>query len=291
MRVEGVFPAITTPFSASGGVDVSGLKKHLEWLADAGIHGFVPVGTTGEASVLEREERNQVISTALEVAKARGLKTIVGCGGNNTVAVSQLITEAAEMGGDAALVVTPYYNKPTQRGLLAHYKYLADRAEIPIVLYNVPGRTSVSLAVETTLELFQHPKVVGIKEASGQYANWLALSRGEKPLLAGDDDAFAAILSLGGTGIISASANVAPHQFVQIYEHAQSGSWAEAFAVQKRLLPLIQALFRETSPSPAKWALNALGFFEPTVRLPLVEITPATAEALSKAMRDLELLS
>ena len=173
MKLEGVFVAHTTPFTPDGKVDVAALKRHLEWCAAAGVHGFVPAGTTGEGSVLDHEERKLVIGTALEVARAHGLKVIAGCGGNHTEKVLGLLQEAKAMGCDAALVVTPYYNKPTQPGLFAHYTYLADRCDLPIVLYNVPGRTSVSLAVETTVELLKHPNIVGIKEASGQYSHWL----------------------------------------------------------------------------------------------------------------------
>ncbi len=295
MKLQGVFVAITTPFTRKGIVDEPALKKHLEWLAAAGVHGFVPAGTTGEGSVLSREERKIVIQAALSVARAKGLKVIAGCGGNHTEKVLELLVEAKSLGCDAALVVTPYYNKPTPRGLLAHYEHLATHVDIPIILYNVPSRTGVSLSVETTLKLFESPTIIGIKEASGQYGTWLQLSNEmnlmEKSLLAGDDDAFAVILALGGSGIISASANIAPHQFVQIYDFAKNGQWTEAFDLQKRLLPLVRSLFLETSPSPTKWALNKMGFAETCVRLPLVEITEATAGSVTKALKNLEILS
>jgi len=293
MRPEGVYVAHTTPFDGNGKVDVAALKKHLEWLADAGVDGFVPAGTTGEGSVLTADEWKTVVTTTLEIARKRKLKVIAGCGGNHTEKVRGLLLEAQNLGCDAALVVTPYYNKPTPRGLLAHYRFLAENTQIPIVLYNVPGRTSVNLPVETALELFEHSRIVGIKEASGQYGQWLALSSKmdlkTKAFLAGDDDAFAATLALGGCGIISASANVAPQLFVQLYAQAKAGKDDEAIALQKKLMPLVRALFLETSPSPVKWALNRMGFGRADVRLPLVEITDATAKQLEQAMKDLEI--
>jgi len=293
MKLDGVYVAHTTPFDHEGKVDVKALKRHLEWLALAGVDGFVPAGTTGEGSVLDHEERKLVIGTALEVAKKNNLKVIAGCGGNHTEKVLGLLKEAQAMGCDAALVVTPYYNKPTQLGLFAHYQYLADRCELPIVLYNVPGRTAVSLSIETTLELLKHPRIVGIKEASGQYGHWLTLASEmnltEKALLAGDDDTFAPILALGGSGIISASANVVPQLFVQLYKHAQQGEWVQAFTLQKKLVPLVKMLFAETSPAPVKWVLNQLGFGEATPRLPLVELTEPTARKLEQVLHSLEL--
>jgi 4-hydroxy-tetrahydrodipicolinate synthase len=273
----------------------------LEFLASHGVDGFVPCGTTGESTALSPEERRAVIALTREVAKSRGLKTIAGCGGNATASVLALIQEAEELGCDAALVVTPYYNKPTQAGLLAHYRYLADHSRLPILLYNVPSRTGVSLAVETTAKLLEHPGIVGIKEASGQYGQWLAIAHQldtRKSLLAGDDDAFACVLALGGSGTISAAANLVPGLFVAMYRHAAKGELGAAFQIQKKLFPLIKALFAETNPAPLKFALHHLtqaparsgssGVLENVLRLPLTPIGQATELLLLEAMRGLE---
>jgi len=220
---------------------------------------------------------------------------VAGCGGNDTSKVLELVHEAKELGSDAALVVTPYYNKPTQAGLLAHYRFLADRGGLPIVLYNVPGRTGVNLAVETAAQLLEHENIIGIKEASGQWGQWLGLSSAVnvavKSLLAGDDDALAPIQSLGGAGIISASANAVPELFVAAYEAGRQGKWDEAFRLQKRLCPFVRALFLETNPAPLKYALEVLGHGEGHLRLPLVPVQPATETAVRAALNGLELLT
>jgi 4-hydroxy-tetrahydrodipicolinate synthase len=295
LKWKGVYPAVVTFFDERGELALDSLEAHLENLALAGVHGFVPCGTTGESATLTATERAKVIAISVKVAKKHGLKVIAGCGSNNTAAVKPLLDEAAELGADAALVVTPYYNKPTQAGLIAHYRALADHSRIPIILYNVPGRTSVSIAPETVAQLFQHPNICGIKEASGQYGNWLALASQlnlkEKCLLAGDDDAFAPIQALGGVGIISASANVAPREFVKLYTLMESGKWPEAFQLQAKLLPLVKSLFQETSPAPAKEALSMMSAFPKSLRLPLVPVGSATAEAVRKALKELGLLS
>lgn len=295
MKFEGVYVATTTPFTAEGALDKDALKKHLAYLADAGVHGFVPCGTTGEASVLDATERSEVLCLTLEVAKQRGLKVIAGCGGNSTAAVLELVKQAKAMGCHGALVVTPYYNKPTQPGLKAHFEHIANESAFPIVLYNVPGRTSVNLAPETAAALFENENIVAIKEASGQHGQWMALAyamdTSRKGLMAGDDDAFATILALGGCGMISASANVAPQAFVSLYNFAKQGKWSEAFALQKKLLPLVKALFVETSPSPAKAALAMLGRGGSGVRLPLVPASDTAIAQVKAALRGLELLS
>jgi len=285
---SGVFVANATPFDAKGKLDLVAYDNHLQFLVDKGVHGFVPCGTTGEGALITHEERNEIISRTVKVAKAKGLKTIPGCGTNNTAATLELIRTAREMGCDAALVVTPYYVKPTPGGITAHYLHLAERGDLPILLYNVPSRTGLHLSVDIVMKLLEHPRIVGIKEASGQHGYWLALSRAmnlkEKALLAGDDDALATICALGGSGIISASANVAPAQFVEIYNYAREGNVTEAFAAQKRLSPLVQSLFLETNPAPVKYALKKMGLFENNLRLPLVPVTRATEDAVTAAL-------
>lgn len=291
--MEGVFVANVTPFDAHNRVDVVRLENHLNWLADAGVDGFVPCGTTGEGATLESDERREVIKAAKRVADARKLKVIAGAGSNSTPKVIKMIEEAAQLGCDGALVVTPYYNKPTQAGLVAHYTAVAHASSLPVILYNVPGRTSVSLSPETVKKLFELDRIVAIKEASGNHAQWLALAAqndlGKKALLAGDDDALATIMAMGGKGIISATGNVAPRALVEIYRAAKKGQWEDAFRIQKRILPLVQAMFLETNPAPAKCALAQMGRMEENLRLPLVPVGSATQEIIQRALRTLEI--
>jgi len=291
---EGVYVATVTPFTKNFEVDFEAYEGHNEFLLQSGVHGLVPCGTTGEGPTLNREERNKIIASAVKAAKTHSKKVIAGCGSNNTSIALQMIEEAAKSGAHAALVVTPYYNKPTQSGLIAHYKFLAEKSPLPIILYNVPGRTNVNISPETAYEIFQHPKIVGIKEASGNHAQWVALANkinlSEKSLLAGDDDAFATVFALGGVGIISATANVVPKKFVKLYELLKAGRAAEAFLLQTKLVPLIQTMFMETNPTPAKYALYAMKCMQNVVRLPLVPVSRDTEEKITAALKELEVL-
>ena len=262
--IRGVYVANFTPFRAGEGLDLPAYQRHLTWLNDAGVQGFVPCGTTGESAALTSEERNLLIETTVAFAKGKGLKVIAGCGSNNTQTALGYLEKAGAMGSDAALVVTPYYNRPTAAGVVAHY----------------------------IGEILALPNVVAVKEASGSFAQWLSLSTQEvfkhKALLAGDDDALAAILALGGTGIISASANVAPKAFVAIQKSFDEKNWALGFEIQKKVLPLVKALFRETSPAPAKKALEWMGFGDGSLRLPLVPITAESESVLRAALKAVE---
>lgn len=282
MILEGVLVATTTPFRA-GKLDRQALERHLVFLADAGVQGFVPCGTTGESPTLSREERRAIIGATLEVARARGLSVIAGCGGNSTPSVLELVKEAEELGVDGTLVVTPYYNKPTPAGLVAHYETLADQARSPLILYHVPGRTGVSIPLETVAHLFRHPRIGGIKEASGQHSYWLGLAalakESGKTIFAGDDDAYATIQALGGRGIISASANAVPATFARMHRLMTEGNWEAAFTLQVRLAPLVRAFFSETSPGPLKFFLKKYRGETGELRLPLVPVGEAT-EAL-----------
>jgi 4-hydroxy-tetrahydrodipicolinate synthase len=197
---------------------------------------------------------------------------------------------ARELGADAALVVTPYYNKPTARGILAHYRHIAEQSPLPIVLYHVPGRTNVTMSAETITELLKHPNIVGIKEASANQTLWLSLSRtcdlSQKSLLAGDDDAFVTVKSMGGSGIISATANVIPDLFVKMHELTENGQWAAAWDLQRKALPIIQAMFVETNPTPVKYALKLLRGYENTVRLPLVTVTEESERKIASSLKE-----
>lgn len=295
MLFEGVFVANVTPFqSKTDELDLLAYRRHLKWLSDQGVHGFVPCGTTGEGPCLSEIERKQLIEISCEEAKTKKLKVIAGCGSNSTASALKMIQEAKAIGADAALVVTPYYNKPTQEGLIAHYQFLADRSSLPIILYHVPGRTNVTFQITTLQTLFKHPNIVGIKEASGQHQFWMNMVKNldwnSKSILAGDDDAFALLLQLGGKGIISATANVVPNSFVELFNYAKERKWQEAFSVQKRLMSLIHAMFLETNPSPAKQALSLLNRMENWVRLPLVPVNQETKVIIQKNMTELGLV-
>jgi len=294
MRWEGVFVATITPFDAGGNLCLKTLEAHLDFLASAGVHGFVPCATTGESPTISPGERKEILRITVEKAKRHRITVMAGCGTNNTQTVLELLAEAKDLGCDAALVVTPYYNKPTVPGLIAHYEYLAERSKLPLCLYNIPSRTNVSLPADAVVSLFKNEMISGIKESSGSYAQWLSLASqtdlSKKSLLSGDDDAFAPILALGGTGIISAAANLIPDLFVSLYNLTRDKKWEEAFQLQKKLFPLIRALFLETNPAPVKFALHLLKKMEATVRLPLVSVTKDTQLAIYSEMNCLGLL-
>jgi 4-hydroxy-tetrahydrodipicolinate synthase len=291
-RLEGVFVAVATPFREDGSLDRPTLDRLLDALIAQGVHGLVPCGTTGESPTLSALEKRAVIGAAVRAAAGRPV--IAGVGGNHTRAVIEATAEAADLGATAALAVTPYYNKPTPEGLLRHFTAVADEGKLPLVLYNVPGRTGVNLAPELAAKLLAHPRIVGIKEASGQYGQWLAIAHGadlaDRALLAGDDDAFAPILALGGSGIISASANVAPGHFVALFEAFRKGDFNAMFAIQKKLYPLVKAMFAESNPGPVKYALSRLGFGEDVLRPPLVPVRPETRALVDGALKGLELV-
>lgn len=293
MSFPGVHVAVITPFRLDDTLDIDAYERHLTWLSQNGVHGIVACGTTGEGSTLTNEERRMVLEKTRELCTRLELRFIVGAGTNSTATTIERVQEAKRFGAEAALVVTPYYNKPTQAGLSAHFKEVAEKGGLPILLYNVPGRTGVSLTPATTAELLRHPGIVGLKDASGQHTQWLNLAAAtdfsKVSILSGDDDAFAFILALGGKGIISASANVAPLQFVKIYELATAGRWTEAFALQTKLQPLVRALFSETNPAPAKAALHRLGRCADRLRLPLVSVAESTRKEIEGALKGLEL--
>lgn len=294
MKYQGVWVALATPFTESGALDDAAFEKLLEHVADAGVQGLVPCGTTGESPTLTADERRRIVETTVRFAKQRGLGVLAGCGGNDTAVTIANVKEAAKLGAQGALVVTPYYNKPTAEGLFRHYSKVADGGGLPVVLYNVPGRTGVNLAPETVARLFENDSIVGIKEASGQYGQWLAIAQAtdlsRKSLLAGDDDSFAPVLALGGSGIISASANVAPAAFVALYKAHAAGHSAAVWSWQKKLYPLVKALFSESNPGPVKHALSRLGIARDVLRLPLVSVGEGSRKLIDSALRGLELV-
>ncbi len=288
----GVWVASVTFFNDDDSLDLVSQRKHFDWLLDNGVEGLVPVGTTGEGSTLNSQERASIIQLACEVAATKNKKVMAGCGGNHTSAVGNAIREAHNCGAHSALVVTPYYNRPTQEGLIAHYLKLADQSPIPLILYNVPSRTGVNLLPETVHKLWKHPQIIGLKEATGSHSQWLSLTAEgipkDKVLLAGDDDAFATLYAFGARGVISASANLVPRQFVQLHHLLEEKNWEKAFSLQQKLFPLIRALFTETNPSPLKYSLSWLNRGKNRLRLPLVPIKTDTEGLLQEQIKALE---
>ncbi len=291
MKLAGVLVATVTPFLPDGTLDREGLAAHLKFLIDNGVHGLVPCGTTGESPTLTREDRREVIDLCLKAAAPLGLPVIAGCGSNSTSVAVELVREAEEMGCHGTLIVTPYYNRPTQEGLVAHYTHLADRARKPIVLYHIPIRTNVTMTLETIQTLFKHPQITGIKEASDAPAFWQSLGslakETGKALLCGGDDAYATMQAYGACGTISACANILPAQFVALHNAMTRGDWSEAFRLQTQMGGVIQSCFSETNPGPIKYVLSRLSHQHNALRLPLV---PVRSQTEARLRRDWDVL-
>ena len=282
---HGSIVALVTPFR-NGAVDERAFQDIVEWHLREGTHGFVPVGTTGESPTLSHDEHRRVVELCVE-AVARRRPVIAGTGSNSTDEAISLTRHAKAAGADAALVVTPYYNKPTQEGLYAHYKAINDAVDLPIIIYNIPGRSVVDMGIETMARLAKLPNIVGVKDATADIVRPLltrAACGAEFCQLSGEDANAVAFLAHGGQGCISVTANVAPRLCAEMQEAWRAGRPAEALAIHHRLLPLHQALFCETSPAPAKYALSRLGRCAAEVRLPLVEIAERSRERVDAAL-------
>jgi len=280
---EGVGVAVVTPYR-KGAVDADALGRLCEHLVSKGVQAFYPCGCTGEATSLTREDRALVIRTVVESVKGKAA-VIAGTGTANTDETIEVSREAASLGVDAVMVITPYSVKPTPEGQLAHYRAVADAVDRPIVLYNVPSRTGVLLSPETVARLAEHPRVAAIKEASGSVDHASAIrARCDIILLAGDDSLFLPLLAIGARGVVSVAAHVAPAEMVAILTHVRAGRLPEAEAIHRRLHPTFRALFLETSPGPLKHALSVLGLTTGEIRLPLVPVRPETARAVEEAL-------
>jgi 4-hydroxy-tetrahydrodipicolinate synthase len=273
----GVLTALVTPMRG-GEIDLRALAELTEWQVACGVDGLVPAATTGESATLTPEERLSVIRTVAKTAAGR-VPVVAGAGSSSTRVAIDLARSALEIGVDGLLVVCPYYNKPTQAGLKAHFRAILEAVDAPLVLYNIPGRTGVDMQVGTFVELAAHPRVVGIKEATGQVtraAELVQALEGKAAVLAGDDALFLPVLAVGGLGIVSATASVAPREMVSVMRAFERGDLAAARASYLELLDLFSALFAETNPGPAKAALHLMGRIAPEVRLPLCWPAEAT---------------
>lgn len=293
-RFAGVGTALATPFCASGArVDYAALKKTIERQVEGGASFLVLLGTTGEAPTVSRAERREMISCAVNTAADR-IAVVVGAGGNDTAAAAEMCAEARDFGADGVLVVTPYYNKPTQEGLFRHFERVAS-VGLPVIAYNVPGRTGVNMLPATVARIAEIPGMAGVKEASGNLAQIdeivsLTRSHGNFCVLSGNDDQTFHVINAGGHGVVSVSSNVAPAETVSMVDLALAGRVAEARELHIRLAPLVRALFTETNPIPVKYALSQLGLCENCVRLPLVEASSST-RAIDEALEALGMVS
>ena len=291
-RIRGSITALITPFKG-GAVDEGAFRRLVEWQIAEGTRGLVPVGTTGESPTLSHREHMRVVELCVESAKGR-VPIIAGAGSNSTQEAIELTRHAKEVGADAVLSVAPYYNKPTQEGLYRHFAAIADAVDIPIVLYNIPGRSIVEIAVETMVRLAKHPNVVGVKDATSNLAR-ASRDRGAMPkgfiMLSGDDATTLGYMAHGGRGCISVTSNVAPRACADFQNACHAGDYAKALSIQDRLMALHDALFCEASPAPTKYAASLLGLCEPDVRLPIVPLSDKGRETVRAAMRAAGLVS
>jgi 4-hydroxy-tetrahydrodipicolinate synthase len=289
---RGTYTAIVTPFR-DGAIDEAAFSALIEWQIESGITGIVPVGTTGESPTLDHAEHTRVIELAVKAARGR-CKVIGGTGSNSTDEAIALTEEAEKVGADAVLLVTPYYNKPTQEGLFRHYKAIAGRTSLPVILYSIPGRCGIEIAVDTAVRLAREcPNVVCIKEAGGSVERVSQLRAALPPeftILSGDDSLTLPFLSVGAEGVISVASNIIPREMVRMVQAFLEGRVAEARELHTRFYPLFRDLFIETNPIPIKTALSLAGRIAGEFRLPLCEMTPANAAKLLSTLRNLNLV-
>jgi 4-hydroxy-tetrahydrodipicolinate synthase len=290
---KGSIVAIVTPFK-DGKVDESKLKELVEFQIKNGTNGIVPCGTTGESPTLDNDEHHKVIEICIQ-ASAKRVPIIAGTGSNSTAEAVSLTKHAAQAGADATLVVTPYYNKPTQRGLYLHFKAVADSVKIPIILYNIEGRTGRNIETPTVAKLHKDCKnIVGVKEASGSLTQAKAVKEAcgkDFILLSGDDALTLPMMELGGVGVISVVANIVPQDVATMVKAFETGNKAKANQINDKLKPLIAAMFIETNPIPVKTAMEILGICPGTLRLPLCEMAPENKEKLKTALENYGLLA
>lgn len=285
---EGVLPAIITPFKRNSamGLDIQGLERNIEFLLSCGIHGIVPCGSTGESATLTFEEHEKVVQVTVDKVKGR-IPVIAGTGSNNTAEAVRLTKAAKDIGADGVLVISPYYNKPNRSGLIKHFTKLAD-LDIPVIMYNVPGRTGQNLEPDLVAELAQHPNIVAIKEASGNISQISRIIEetqdDEFTVISGDDNITLPIMALGGAGVISVAANVDPLRMVAMYEAMKQGDYQKALVLHFAMSPLFRSMFIDTNPIPVKKAVEIQGMAGGPVRLPLDELDAKKTEQLKKIL-------
>ena len=288
---KGSIPAVITPFIEDK-VDYDSLVKVLNFLIDNGSHGLVPCGTTGESPTLSHEEHKKIIEETIRIADKR-VPVIAGTGSNNTLEAVEFTAHAEKSGADAALIVTPYYNKPTQSGMYEHFKIIADKTNIPIIIYNIPGRSIVDMTIETMIELAKIEKIIGVKDATNDLFRPLLTRKkmqNDFCYLSGEDGTALAYLAQGGHGCISVTANVAPKLCSELHSAWQDGNISKAQEINLKLSSLHNALFVESSPGPVKYAASLLGLCNKKTRLPLSEIKDDTKKLVKNCLEELQLL-
>lgn len=290
---QGSIVALITPMRSDGAVDEDAYARLIAWQIAQGSDGLVPVGTTGESATLSHDEHRRCIALTIEVA-AKRVPVIAGTGSNSTAEAIALTRFAKDAGADAALVVTPYYNKPTQEGLYRHYSAIAAAVALPIIIYNIPPRSVIDMSVATMARLAAHPNIIGVKDATANLARPVQTRRAcgaSFCQLSGEDATAVSFLAAGGVGCISVTANLAPALCAAVQAAWRAGDVAGAIALQDRLTPLHEAMFVESNPTPAKHGAHLLGFGSGACRLPLAPITPVSASAVADAMREVGVLS
>jgi len=292
-KFQGTATAIVTPFKKDGSIDEAALRRFVDFQISGGVEALVPVGTTGENPTLSQKEQQRVIEIVVEQTNKR-VKVFAGAGSNNTSEVIEKVRFAKKAGADAALVVGPYYNRPTQNGYFQHFSAVANAVDIPLIIYNVPGRTGGNIEAATMLRMAEEiPHVMMVKEASGNMAQIMEIARNMPKhfsLLSGDDSLAYSIIALGGDGCISVVSNEVPKEYSNLMRLCLEGEWTEALQLHYRLLPLMNINFIESSPTPVKTALSMMGMMEETVRLPLVPLTEPSRVKLKNILAELKLV-
>ncbi|TBV81054.1 MAG: 4-hydroxy-tetrahydrodipicolinate synthase [Desulfobulbaceae bacterium] len=287
-KFRGTFVAIVTPFNPDGGLDEQGLAELIDFQLKNGTNGIVPCGTTGEAATMSHDEHHRVVELTVRAVAGRAL-VLAGAGSNSTSETIELTRHAKQAGADGALLITPYYNRPSQEGLYQHYKAVATAVDLPLIAYNVPSRTAVNLLPETVARCAELPNIVGIKEASGnlrQVSEVIGLCPPDFAVLSGDDFTAMASVLVGGVGAISVSSNVVPKEMAEMITAALDGNLTKANELHYRLLPLMQAMFIDTNPAPVKTALAMMGKVKSAaLRLPMCALSPSAEEKLRAIVR------
>jgi len=292
MKLDGLYTALVTPMTADGKVDEKALRRLVDFQVEGGVHGLVPVGTTGESPTLDGAECKRVIQIVVEQARGRVL-VIAGAGSNSTSEAIEYARDAKEVGAAATLQVAPYYNKPTNAGFLAHFRAIADAVDLPLVVYNIAGRTGKNIDNPTMLELAKHRNITAVKEASGDIGQVMDLIA-HKPagftVLSGDDNLVFPIMALGGRGVISVVSNLVPDRMAKFVNAALQGDWDGARKMHYELLPLFKAMFIETNPIPIKAAMAMKGMMAEIYRLPMCPLAPKNRESLQATLKELKVL-
>ena len=297
MNFEGTYVAMVTPFTEDKKIDEEGFRSNINYLIDKGVSGLVGAGTTGESATINHEEHQKIIDILVDEVDGR-VETIAGTGSNSTSEAISLTEYALDAGADAALLITPYYNKPQQHALIDHYTTIANSVDIPIILYNVPSRTGINMDVETIVELAKVEGIDAVKEASGSVDKVSDIYRAlthegledDFSILSGDDSLTLPLMAVGATGVISASANIDARRMVLMVDSVLNDDYTRAMELHYEMVELIRALFIESNPVPVKTAMNLMGLPSGPLRKPLVEMKPENLEILKKALKDSELI-